>query len=242
MTDGFDLPPCESGRHRELDRQTDMSSTRSSGPNSSFATLRQFTRQRALTERCELCSTQLAADHPHLIEPASRKLICACDACAILFSGSAETKYRRVPRRIRRLTTFQMSDAQWESLLIPINLAFFFNSTPAGHIVALYPSPAGPTESLLSLDAWDEIVQANPILDQMEADAEALLVNRVGSGRGDSEARYYLVPIDECYKLVGLIRAHWRGLSGGAKVWEEIAAFFNSLEERAVAVGEKAHA
>jgi len=219
-----------------------MNSTRSPGPNSSFATLRQFIRQRAPVERCELCSHELAADHPHLIEPLSRKLICACDACAILFSGSAETKYRRVPRRIRALPSFQLSDAQWESLMIPINLAFFFHSTPAGHVIALYPSPAGPTESLLTLDAWDEIVQANPILNQMEPDTEALLVNRVGSARGHSEAQYYLVPIDEGYKLVGLIRAHWRGLSGGSKVWEEIAVFFNRLKERAVTVGENANA
>ena len=189
-----------------------------------------------------MCSKPLAADHPHLIEPSSRRLVCACDACAILFSGSAETKYRRVPRRIRSLTGFQLTDAQWESLMIPINLAFFFHSTPAGHVVALYPSPAGPTESLLTLDAWEEIVQANPVLDAMEPDTEALLVNRVGIARGDTPAQYYLAPIDECYKLVGLIRAHWRGLSGGAQVWEEIAAFFNGLKERAVAVGGKTNA
>ena len=219
-----------------------MSSTRSSGPNRSFATLRQFVRERAPIERCELCSNPLAADHPHLIEPAIRKLICACDACAILFSGSADTRYRRVPRRIRALTNFRLTDAQWESLMIPINLAFFFHSTPAGHTVALYPSPAGPTESLLGLDAWEEIVQDNPLLKEMEPDTEALLVNRVGSARGYSDAQYYLVPIDECYKLVGLIRAHWRGLSGGAQVWEEIAVFFNGLKERAGAVGERANA
>ncbi len=219
-----------------------MSSTRSSGPDSSFATIRQFVRARAPVERCELCSAQLAADHPHLIEPTARKLVCACDACAILFSGSAETKYRRVPRRIRLLTDFQLTDAQWESLMIPINLAFFFNSTPAGHVVALYPSPAGPTESLLGLDAWEEIAQSNPVLNEMEPDVEALLVNRVGSARGYTGAQYYIVPVDECYKLVGLIRAHWRGLSGGAKVWEEIAVFFNRLKERSIPVGEKTNA
>src|ERR1044071_8588893 len=147
-----------------------MDSTRPPGPNRSFATLRQFIRERAPIERCELCANPLAADHPHLIEPASRKLVCACDACAVLFSGSAETRYRRVPRGIRALTNFQLSDAQWESLMIPINLAFFFHSTPAGHTVALYPSPAGPTESLLGLEAWEEIVQANSILKEMEPD------------------------------------------------------------------------
>ena len=56
----------------------------------------------------------------------------------------------------------------------------------------------------------------------MQPDVEALLVNRVGSAR-----EYFLVPIDECYKLVGLIRIHWRGLSGGSLVWGEIAEFFD---------------
>lgn len=189
-----------------------------------------------------MCSHELHGDHPHLIEPASRKLLCACEACAILFCGAAETKYRRVPRRIRFLADFRLSDALWESLMIPINMAFFFNSTAAGHIVALYPSPAGPTESLLGLDAWKEIVQLNPILSEMEPDVEALLVNRIGSSRGYSGAEYYQVPIDECYKLVGLIRAHWRGLSGGNKVWEEIAIFFNGLKQRSISVAEQTNA
>ena len=35
----------------------------------------------------------------------------------------------------------------------------------------------------------------------MEPDVEALLINRVGPAR-----EYFLAPIDECYRLVGLIR------------------------------------
>jgi hypothetical protein len=50
------------------------------------------------------------------------------------------------------------------------------------------------------------------------------------------------VPIDACYKLVGLIRLHWRGLSGGAEVWKEIAKFFQSIKERAGSLGGGAHA
>jgi hypothetical protein len=96
-------------------------------------------------------------------------------------------------------------------------------------MVALYPSPAGPTESLLTLDTWEEIVRANPILEQMEPDVEALLVNRVGPIR-----EHFLAPIDECYKLVGLIRIHWRGLSGGTEVWREINSFFDQLKQRAL--------
>ena len=59
---------------------------------------------------------------------------------------------------------FQMTDAQWENLLIPINMAFFFQSSVEGKVVALYPSPAGGVESLLPLDAWNEIVQQNATL------------------------------------------------------------------------------
>jgi Family of unknown function (DUF5947) len=109
-------------------------------------------------------------------------------------------------------------------------------------MIALYPSPAGPTESLLSLDTWAEIVQMNPVLSEMQDDVTALLVNRIGHVKGTALAEYYLVPIDECYKLVGLIRTHWRGFSGGMGVWREIAAFFTKLKKRAKFGQEGAHA
>jgi len=198
-----------------------------------FAALRKFARKRAVVERCEMCSLELASEHEHLVEPANRRLICACAACAILFEGQSGTKYRRVPRQVFFLRDFQLTDAQWDGLMVPIEMAFFFKSSPQEKIIALYPSPAGPTESLLSLDTWDDIVQMNPILSEMQPDVTALLVNRVGHVRGAAPAEYYLVPIDECYKLVGLIRAHWRGLSGGTEVWREIGAFFSGLKKRA---------
>ena len=203
----------------------------------SFNVLRRLVRPRAVAERCELCARELPAEHDHLVEPATRKMLCACQPCAILFSGSAKTKYRRVPRRILALSNFRMSESQWESLAIPIGMAFFFQSSVAGRVVSLYPSPAGATESLLDLESWDEIVKENPILNQMAPDTEALLVNRV---RGASE--YYLLPIDECYKLVGLIRANWRGLSGGTEVWEKIGGFFAALKDKALPAGAVAYA
>jgi hypothetical protein len=208
---------------------------------SAFAALREFARKRTAVERCEMCSRELPAEHEHLVEPVNRKLICACDACAILFDGSG-TKYKRVPRRVLFLRDFQLTDAQWDGLMVPIEMAFFYKSTPQGKVIALYPSPAGPTESLLSLDTWTDIVGMNPILNEMEADVSALLVNRVAHARGASPAEYYLVPIDECYKLVGLIRTHWRGLSGGSEVWREIGGFFAALKKRAGFGGEGAHA
>ena len=137
-------------------------------------------RPKAAAERCELCGVGLAPEHPHLVEPSNRQLFCSCEACALLFSGREAARYRRVPRDIWSLPDFRMSDAQWESLHIPINLVFFFYSSPAGRIVALYPGPAGAVESLLPLEAWQELTEDNPELRELEPDVEALLVNRVG--------------------------------------------------------------
>jgi hypothetical protein len=211
------------------------------GQENAFGVLRQFVRRKRDVERCELCSAEVAVDHPHLIEPATRKLLCSCNACAILFSGMAK-KYKRVPRRVLAMPDFRLSDGQWESLLIPISMAFFFRSTPDARVVAFYPSPAGATESQLPLDTWKDIEDANPVLQEMEPDVEALLVNRIGHVRGFAAPEYYVLPIDECYKLVGLIRANWKGLSGGTEVWREIASFFDGLKKRATVISEEANA
>jgi hypothetical protein len=128
-----------------------------------------------------------------------------------------------------------MSEAQWDGLMIPIELAFFFKDGASGKVSAFYPGPAGATESLLSLEAWGEIEQENPALREMEPDVEAIIANRVGANRG-VPAQYYIVPIDECYKLVGLIRLNWHGLSGGTAVWREVGKFFTSLNARSETV------
>lgn len=188
-----------------------------------------------------MCSASLVAEHPHLIELTERKLVCTCEACAMLFGGSG-AKYRRVPRRVRHLVDFHLSDAEWDGLLIPINLAFFFRDSRHARMSVLYPSPAGATESLLPLETWNNIVEANPALSEMEADVEALLVNRVGHARQAAPAEYYIVPIDACYRLVGLIRMHWRGLSGGTEVWQEIGKFFADLRSKAEIPSEVTHA
>jgi hypothetical protein len=135
------------------------------------------------------------------------------------------------------LSDFRLTDPQWEELHLPINLAFFFHSTRAGRVVAVYPSPAGGTESLLTLEAWQQLEEANPVLCELEPDVEALLVNRLGSAR-----EHYRVPIDACYRLVGLIRSGWRGLSGGSEVWEEIGRFFSSLKQNSTLSRKNNHA
>ena len=198
-----------------------------------FTSLRRLAQEAQNVERCDLCSAPLRDGHRHLIEPTSRQVVCACDPCSILFGGRTDQRYRLIPDRILYLAGFELPDELWDSLLVPVNMAFFFRSTPEGRVVPLYPSPAGATESLLELAPWQQLEAANPVLEELQADVEALLVNRVGGARD-----HYLVPIDRCYELVGLIRQGWRGLSGGTEVWRSIDAFFRELEAVATVVGE----
>ena len=197
--------------------------------------LRQFRvsrRSDSRVERCELCGAELIHDHPHLVELVSRQILCACDACALLFDGAQRSKFKRVSRNIRLLPEFEMTDAEWNNLAIPINLAFFFHFSVEGRMVALYPSPAGAVESLLPLDSWNAIVEKNLVLRHLQSDIEALLINRIDRSDEGVPAQYYIAPIDECYRLVGILRSHWKGLSGGAEVWEEVDHFFADLGAR----------
>jgi len=219
-----------------------MRFTEPQGEPPAFDALRRFTQPRAPLERCDLCGLAIAPEHDHLLEPAARRLVCACGACAVLFSGQADTKYLRVPRRVWRLQEFRLTEAQWEDLRLPIDLAFFFHSTPHGKTMACYPSPAGATESLLDLGAWEDLLRENPVLTELAPDVEALLVNRVARGGEARPPVYFLVPIDQCFRLVGLIRTHWRGFTGGSVVWEEIDGFFADLTRRARPAGGGMHA
>jgi Family of unknown function (DUF5947) len=177
-------------------------------------------------ETCELCGNPLEPEHRHVADLQAQSLLCACRACVVLLSrpGAGGGHYRLVPERRLLLEGFRLGEEQWASLGLPVELAFFFRSSAAGRVVALYPSPAGATESQLSLDAWDELERENPVLRGLEPDVEALLVDRTA---GSPE--HFLVPIDDCYSLVALIRTRWRGLAGGAEVKREVAAFFDRL-------------
>lgn len=202
----------------------------------SFPALKNFVRPRIPVERCDLCSLELAPEHQHLLSMENRQISCACNACSILFSDNTK-RFRRVPRSGLYLPDFRLTDEQWNALMLPIQLAFFFNATPEQRVVALYPSPAGAMESNLMFESWREIAADNPVLEKMEPDVEALLVNRVGE-----EREYFIAPIDECYKLVGILRANWRGLSGGTDAWAKINDFFAVLKNRSRTVREVANA
>jgi hypothetical protein len=209
-----------------------VSTTRDSLASSRLRRLAQSASQEreAALERCELCGEVIPANHRHLLDLQSRELMCACQACKILFDRkeAGVGHYRLVPDRRLRIEGFRLEDEDWAALEIPVDMAFFFHSTRDERVSAFYPSPAGPTESLLRLDAWQDIERANPVLLSLALGVGAL---RVNWARGAPQ--HFIVPIEDPYRLVALIRSRWRGLTGGQEVWEGIESFFAELAEGA---------
>ncbi|GGO17787.1 hypothetical protein GCM10010116_35950 [Microbispora rosea subsp. aerata] len=179
--------------------------------------------------RCEMCADPVEAEHGHVVDLETRALMCVCRGCRLLFTGPARGRYRAVPGRYRYAPSFRISPADWDELGIPVRTAFFFHNSSLGRTVAFYPSPAGATESLLPLATWDRVLAANPAPADAEPDVEALLVDRAPDGSFSC----HLVPIDACYRLVGLVRLHWKGFDGGREAWEAIDGFFAGLRRRA---------
>ncbi len=196
-------------------------------PDDPLAALKRFAAAAPQVERCELCGLALEPAHPHLLDRARRAVVCACSACAILFAGRQDAKFLRIPVHVRAVPDLALDGMQWEELSIPISLAFFLRDAD-GAMTAMYPSPAGPVESSLSLDSLPNFLAANAAVAGMAPEVEALLVSLV---KGEEAA--LLVPIDECFRLTGLIRKKWRGLSGGTDVWIAIREFFAALRQRA---------
>ncbi len=186
-------------------------------------------------ERCELCAQPIADEHGHVVDLESRTLMCACRPCYLVFApeGSGGARYRAVPDRVISFPDFGLSATQWDSLQIPVGIAFFFVNSMLGRVAAFYPSPAGATESLLSLECWEEVVAANPDLVTLRPDVEAFLVRRTDLPSGGISTRCYLVPIDACYELVGELRRLWRGFDGGSEAHAALDAFFERVHARA---------
>ena len=186
-------------------------------------------------ERCELCAELLPDDHGHVVDLETRAMMCACRPCYLVFApdGAGGSRFRAVPDRFVSFPDFTLSGAQWDALQIPVGVAFFFMNSSLNHVAAFYPSPAGATESMLSLDSWEEIVAANPSLATLRPDVEAFLVRSAERRSGDAPPECYLVPVDVCYELVGELRRLWKGFDGGAEAHAALDAFFDRVRTKA---------
>lgn len=185
----------------------------------------------AAGERCEMCSESIADEHQHVVNVASRQLMCVCRACYLLFTDTqAELHYRAVPDRYLAFPNFALDRRAWDALQIPVGVAFFFTNSALRRTVAFYPGPAGACESELDLDAWNAVRAADSRVGLLIEDVEALLV-RVSDEFAQPQS--YLVPIDACYEFVGRLRMLWRGFDGGQEARQFIDEFFAKIAARA---------
>jgi hypothetical protein len=183
-------------------------------------------------EACELCSAPIAPEHDHMVNLEARTLMCVCRGCYLLFvsDGAGGAHFRSVPNRYLALGDLLLTPTQWDSLQIPVSVAFFFVNSSVGRVAAFYPGPAGATESELPLESWQQVTEGNADLATLQPDVEALLV-RARTHRAGVEC--YIVPIDACYELVGRLRLLWRGFDGGQEANAMLEAFFDDVKARA---------
>jgi Family of unknown function (DUF5947) len=184
-------------------------------------------------ERCDLCTEPIGPEHGHLVDLQARSLMCACRGCQLLFTvdGAGGSRYRAVPDRYLALPALELSSGQWESLQIPVSVAFFFYNSSLERTAAFYPGPAGATESLLPLEAWAELTAADKDLASLQPDVEAWLVRSQERAGGGAES--FIVPIDACYELVGRLRRLWRGFDGGREAQAALDEFFDGVRAKA---------
>jgi hypothetical protein len=169
-------------------------------------------------------------------------LMCACRACYLLFTHSqaglprsqaGRGRYRAVPDRYASDPARPLSAAEWDTLEVPVGLAFFLRSQE-DDVTGFYPSPAGATECRLDLEAWDRIAASHPMLAAAAPDVEAILISRDQDG-----VEYFLVPIDACYELAGRMRLLWRGFDGGSEARQSIAEFLDGVRSRSRAFSQE---
>jgi hypothetical protein len=191
-------------------------------------------------ERCDVCAQLVPEGHRHLLDPPADAVLCACQACALLFAGGGARedatagvraaggpRYRLIPRRRIRLGGPVIDALTWAALGVPVTLAFFVRGVPpvSDGVTAGYPSALGTTRSTVTPDAWDLLTARHPDLAALAPGTEALLVDRAGH-RPDEQ---WIVPLDDCYRLVALLRTQWKGFTGGAEAAQLVRQFFAGL-------------
>jgi Family of unknown function (DUF5947) len=182
-------------------------------------------------ERCGLCGDPVGGRHRHVLDGrdgpsgSGAPMLCVCLPCAMLFErdGAGGRHYQLVPDRRIRVT-----EVVTGPLRVPVGLAFFVKQDDAS-AVAHYPSPLGTTRNDIGAESWAAVAAGSAALCGMRPHVEALLVWTRAAG---DRTEQWILGIDECYRLAGVVRRHWTGMSGGTAVWREVAGFFEELNRR----------
>jgi hypothetical protein len=163
--------------------------------------LRRFARPEPAAVRCDLCAAPLSEPHDHMFDAQSRRLVCACVACSLLFPSHSGGAYRRIRPCQVPLPGVVLDDERWTALGIPVRLVFIVASAVHARVFALYPNAAGISETVIATAPWDAFVRANPVLAEIEPDVQGLLIDGVSG-----HCHCYRASIDVCHRLAGLMR------------------------------------
>ncbi|MER7935758.1 MULTISPECIES: DUF5947 family protein [unclassified Streptomyces] len=180
-------------------------------------------------EVCDLCAAPVPEDHPHLYDIGQGEVRCACRPCSLLFPaeqgrpgpGGGDVQFRLIPTRRVRLAKVDTA-----TLGVPVGLVFFVPRAD-GSVTAEGPSPAGAMRWEVDAAAWQRAAAGCPPLAGLAPDVEALLVNTV-----HGLDHHWIVPVDDCFRMLAVVRREWRGLSGGGRMWPAVERFFEELTER----------
>ena len=81
---------------------------------------------------------QAPKGHGHLVDVQARNLLCSCRGCYLLFTaqGAGGGHYRAVPDRYVAFPDFRLTPGQWDTLQIPVSVAFFFVNSALDRVAA----------------------------------------------------------------------------------------------------------
>lgn len=208
-----------------------MSASAFQGDNERLFALHRFIAKlettRSMAEQCEMCAAPLAGEQRHLLDLAHHTFLSICTACALAFGprGANAGLYRLIPTRRLALLDFQATDELWAG---PVTMICLLRNSETGSVLAVYLDPSGVRESVFDLDCWKTLRTANPLLESLEPDVEALLLQRVGPAPAS-----YIVPIDTCARLIGLLKNRQRNQVSRQEIWRAVGAFFADLQASA---------
>ena len=95
---------------------------------------------------------------------------------------------------------------------------------PDIYVADMLPDDEHRLKTTSSFETWNRLADMNPVLRDLEPDAEALIVNRMSD-----PPVFAIAPIDRCYMLVGIVKSAWEGISGGAGLESAIDGYFEEL-------------
>ena len=193
-----------------------------------FEVLRRFAKARVPVERCDLCGVEVAPMHDHLIDPvrAPARLRLWRLRGALQRAGRHQVQAGAPARDGARRAHHQRCPVGGAPAADRPGLLLRQHAAGAGGGVLPEPGRRHRVAAGARDLGGDPARAPGP---RATCSPTFRRCSSTGSGAARRPTVCYLVPIDQCFRLVGIIRMHWKGFTGGTAVWEEIDRFFADL-------------